>query len=281
MPSGTDRSLSRRDTLLLLVCVGLSVGALSAPPAVGDTVANAIRRSVLAPFLWLQMRAEESRTSRAVVAGLRAAHDSAAMAAQSLPAVETENARLRALLGLGQRLATSYIAAEVLHQSLPTDGRTLILSVGEADGVRPFDPVVSPEGLIGVVRSVEKDRSVAMTWAHPEFRASAYAGQGEVFGIVAPSVQISGSEMLLQLRGVAYRDSIAAGTAVVTSGLGGVYPPGLPVGTVISHAEEATGWERVYLVRPAANPERVTHVLILLKPGNAAVGSAFQPDSLP
>lgn len=281
MPSGTDRSLSRRDTLLLLVCVGLSIGALSAPPAMGDAIANAIRRSVLAPFLWLQMRAEESRTSRAVVEGLRAAHDSAAFAAQSVPALETENARLRALLSLGRRLATPYVAAEVLHQSLPTDGRTLILSAGESDGVRPFDPVVSPEGLIGVVRSVEKDRSVAMTWAHPEFRASAYAVPGEVFGIVAPSVQISGSEMLLQLRGVAYRDSIAAGTAVVTSGLGGVYPPGLPVGTVISHAEEATGWERVYLVRPAANPERVTHVLILRKPGNAAVGSAFQADSLP
>jgi rod shape-determining protein MreC len=69
-----------------------------------------------------------------------------------------------------------------------------------------------------------------MTWAHPEFRASAYAVPGDVFGIVAPSVQISGSEMLLQLRGVAYRDSVPTGTAVVTSGLGGVYPPGLPVG---------------------------------------------------
>lgn len=279
--AGTDRSLSRHDTLLLLVCVGLSVGALSAPPAVGEAIATGVRQTILVPFLWLQKRAEESRTSRAVVENLRAAHDSAAILVQALPALEEENARLRALLALGQRLATPYVAAEVLHQSLPTDGRTLILSAGSDAGVHPYDPVVSPEGLIGVVRTVEKDQSVAMTWAHPEFRASAYAVPGDVFGIVAPSVQISGSEMLLQLRGVAYRDSVPTGTAVVTSGLGGVYPPGLPVGTVISHAEEAAGWERVYLILPAANPERVTHVLILRRPGPESVAPAFHPDSLP
>jgi len=248
---------------------------------VGDAIATGVRQTILVPFLWLQKRAEESRTSRAVVENLRAAHDSAAILVQALPALEEENARLRALLGLGQRLTTPYVAAEVLHQSLPTDGRTLILSAGSDAGVHPYDPVVSTEGLIGVVRTVEKDQSVAMTWAHPEFRASAYAVPGDVFGIVAPSVQISGSEMLLQLRGVAYRDSVPTGTAVVTSGLGGVYPPGLPVGTVISHAEEAAGWERVYLIRPAANPELVTHVLILRKPGPESVAPAFHPDSLP
>jgi rod shape-determining protein MreC len=168
----------------------------------------------------LQKRAE-SRANRGG-GGLQAAR----LLRSSSNAPAEENARLRALLALGQRRTTPYVAAEVLHQSLPTDGRTLLLSAGSDAGVHPFDPVVSPEGLIGVVRTVEKDQSVAMAWAHPEFRASAYAIPGDVFGIVAPSVQISGSEMLLQLRGVAYRDSVPTGTAVVTSGLGGVYPRG-------------------------------------------------------
>src|SRR4030095_5171951 len=118
------------DPPLLLVCVGLSVGALSAPPAVGEAIATGVRQTILVPFLWLQKRAEESRTSRAVVENLRAAHAYAAILVQALPALEEENARLRALLALGQRLATPYVAAEVLHQSLPTDGRTLIFSGG-------------------------------------------------------------------------------------------------------------------------------------------------------
>ena len=279
MAPGTDRSLSRRDTLLLLVCVGLSFGALSAPPALGEAIAGTVRSTVLVPFLWLQQRAEESRTSRTVLEQLRNERDSASFTAQSVPALEAENQRLRGLLGLGRRLATPYVAAEVLHQSLPTDGRTLLLSEGRSSGVKEFDPVVSPDGLIGVVRTVEETQSVAMTWVHPEFRASAYALPGEVFGIIAPSVQVSGSDLLLQLRGVAYRNSVPTGTKVVTSGLGGVYPPGIPVGTVLGPAEEETGWERIYIVLPAANPERVTHVLILKNPGIASVSQAFQADS--
>lgn len=279
MAPGTDRSLSRRDNLLLLVCVGLSVGALSAPPALGDAIAGTVRSTVLVPFLWLQQRAEESRTSRAVVDRIRAERDSVSYTAQSVPALEAENQRLRGLLGLGRRLGTPYVAAEVLHQSLPTDGRTLLLSEGRSSGVKEFDPVVSPDGLIGVVRTVEETQSVAITWVHPEFRASAYALPGQIFGIVAPSVQVSGSDLLLQLRGVAYRDSVPTGTRVVTSGLGGVYPPGIPVGTVLGAAEEETGWERIYIVLPAANPERVTHVLILKNPGIASVSQAFQADS--
>jgi rod shape-determining protein MreC len=280
MSSGTDRSLSRRDNLLFFACVGLSVGALLMPPAVSDYIAATIRQTALRPFLWIQTRAEESRSSRAVLARLEAERDSAAYSAQLLPALRTENQRLRELLRLSAAVKLSYVGAEVLHQSLPTDGRTLLLSAGSSSGVKEFDPVISPEGLIGVVRVVDANRSIAMTWSHPDFRASAYATPGEVFGIVAPAVPLSGSELLLQLQGVAYRDSIPNGTMVVTSGLGGVYPAGIPVGTVIGQGQENIGWERIYIVRPAANPEQVTHVLILRGPGSSSLAPAFQRDSV-
>jgi rod shape-determining protein MreC len=280
MPPGLDRSLSRRDNALFIVCVALSVVMLVRPDW-GDAVTGAVRQSVLRPFLWMQQRAEESRTSRAVFDRLRAERDSAAHAAQFLPSLRAENQRLRRLLGLGARLEIPYVGAEVLHQSLPTDGRTLILSAGRRQGVRPFDPVVSAEGLLGVVRSVEQDRSVAVTWANPDFRASAFTVPGKVFGVIAPALQVTGSEQLLQLRGVAIRDSVPDGTLVVTSGLGGVYPNGIPLGTVFGQATEETGWERIYLVRPAANPGEATQVLILRSPKETAVGSAFTADSAP
>ena len=281
MAIGLDRSLSRRDTSLFMLCVGLSVGALFAPPRWSDAIASAIRNTVLVPFLWLQERAEESKSGRAVLQGLRAERDSAAYAAQVLPSIQAENDRLRQLMGLSQRLRAPYVPAEVVHQAMPTDGRTLILSAGSAEGVRVFDPVIAPRGLIGVVRSVGAHRSVAMTWAHPEFRISAFAANGSVFGIVAPAAQVSGSELLLQLRGVAYRDSIAAGTMVISSGLGGVYPHGIPVGTVIGLAREETGWERAYLLRPAANPQIVTHVLVLRTPRDSSIAGIFAADSAP
>jgi rod shape-determining protein MreC len=189
--------------------------------------------------------------------------------------------RLRSLLQLSQRLSVGYLGAEVLHQSVPTDGRTFILSAGRDQGVKQFDPVIGPEGLLGVVREVEATRSLAMTWAHPEFRASAFTVPGQIFGVVAPALQVTGSEQLLQLRGVAIRDSVAEGTLVVTSGLGGVYPQGIPIGTVFGQATEETGWERIYLVRPAAFPEEASQVLILRGAGEAKVEGAFGADSTP
>jgi rod shape-determining protein MreC len=102
---------------------------------------------------------------------------------------------------------------------------------------------------------------------------------GQIFGVVAPALQVTGSEQLLQLRGVAIRDSVAEGTLVVTSGLGGVYPQGIPIGTVFGQATEETGWERIYLVRPASFPEEASQVLILRGASDAKLEGAFSPDS--
>jgi rod shape-determining protein MreC len=281
MSAESDRSLSRQDNARFLLCLTLSFAFLLGPQSWGEVTGNLIRRSVLVPFLYLQARAEDARTSHAVRERLTSERDSAAYAAQFLPALRLENDRLRALLGLGRRLGSGYVSAEVLHQSLPTDGRTLLLSAGSRLGVQRFDPVVAPEGLIGMVLNAEPDRSVAMTWAHPEFRASAFTETGSVFGVVAPTSQTEGNEMLLQLRGVAYRDTISVGTNVMTAGLGGVYPLGIPVGKVIGLVREEAGWQRAYLLQPAASPMIVSHVLILTHAREGSLAGAFAGDTAP
>lgn len=270
-----ERSRSRRDTIAFLVCLVLACGALFAPAPQADAMARAIRTTVLVPLIWLQTRAEEGKASRSRLAAIQAQRDSLARMAQLVPELRDENGGLRALLGLSQRLPTRFVPAEILHQSQPTDGRTLLLNVGTADGVQPFQPVVAPEGLLGVISSAESHSSIALTWAHPEFRASAYTEGDGVFGIVASSTPGASDEPLLELRGVPYRDSVPPGTLVLSSGLGGVYPHGIPLGRVIGVARELTGWERVYLVRPAANPGQAAHALVLLDGGDRAVDSAY------
>src|SRR5438094_486770 len=71
---------------------------------------------------------------------------------------------------------------------------------------------------------------------------------------------------LLELQGVAYSQLVPDGATILTSGLGGVLPRGIPLGTVLGVAGEAEGWERTYLVRPAVHPAGVTHVMILTGP---------------
>src|SRR6266550_328414 len=88
-------------------------------------------------------------------------------------------------LGLGTRLSSGYVPAEVLHEPEPSSALTFIVSAGKKQGVKPLSAVLSPEGLVGIVSSVDAKTSVVVSWAHPEFRASAMAADGSVYGIVA------------------------------------------------------------------------------------------------
>jgi rod shape-determining protein MreC len=119
-----------------------------------------------------------------------------------------------------------------------------------------------------------------MTWAHPEFRVSAFTVTGNAAGVVAPSLSAVSGEGALEFRGVPYRDSVPPGSLVLSSGLGGVYPKGIPVGTVTGLVREQAGWERVYRLLPAANPGSVGHVLILVAPPSSDLASAFPSDSV-
>jgi rod shape-determining protein MreC len=280
MSIASDRRYTRRDSVMFVLCLGLSMVALFAPGGWGLGVATTLRQTVLAPLVWLQARAEEGRTSRVRFRAVTSERDSAAYLAQFLPSLRAENERLRQLLHLSHRLNASYVAAEVLHQPQATDGRTLLLSVGTLQGVAPFNPVVAPEGLIGMVLSVSRTSSIAMSWSHPEFRVSGFTVSGNALGVVAPSIEGPSNGGTLEFRGVPYRDSVPLGTLVLSSGLGGVFPKGIPVGTVTGTVREEAGWERVYRLRPAANPGSASHVLVLVGTRSNDLATAFPSDSL-
>ncbi len=231
----------------------------------------------MAPLLALQRQAELIKGARARYAIVAAQRDSALVEAQEVPALREENQRLREVLALAARLPANHVAAEVLHQSAATDGFTLVLAAGADDGVRPMAPVVAAGGLLGVVRSVEPRTAVVMVWAHRDFRVSAMTLDGGVFGIVAPSGAAGPNTMLLELQGVPYRQDVAPGTVIYTSGLGGasgLYPRGIPIGRVLSVSDEREGWSRTFLVRPAVHPASVSHVIVLTERA-ADLGRAF------
>jgi rod shape-determining protein MreC len=276
MNRGFGRVTSRSDTLMFLGCLALGAGALALPDTLAQPAASWLRDTAFRPMLWLQVRGEEGRTSRSRFRALQAERDSMAVASHSVKRLLAENDRLRAVLGIRARATSQTIPAEVLHQSTPTDGRTLLLSVGRDGGVASGDPVAAPEGLIGVVVNAGARTSMAMTWAHPDFRVSAVTEDGSILGIAAPAQTLEASEAFLEFRGVAYRDTFATCVLVMTCGLGGVYPRGIPIGRVAGVRREELGWERVYRLMPLGNPGHVAHVLVL-----TARGVPLVPDSVP
>jgi rod shape-determining protein MreC len=131
-----------------------------------------------------------------------------------------------------------------------------------------------------------------MDWTHPDFRASAMTLGGEVLGVEEPSRGSFREEDRLVFRGVPYHTDVELGTPVVTSGVGAVYPRGIPLGVVEGLADTDAGWARSYFLQPAARPGSETHVLVLSREGGTEADLAEEalgiealfgpaPDSLP
>ncbi|HEY7897278.1 MAG TPA: rod shape-determining protein MreC [Gemmatimonadaceae bacterium] len=264
-------SNNRLDGTVLIVCTVLSLIALVLPTQVRGPIASGVRRSVLAPMLSLQKRAEESRRALSSHDAVVNQRDSVSIQAMAVPALAAENTRLRDLLGLGSRLKWGFIPAEALHGRGAQDEFGVTLSAGSRAGVVKLSPVVAPEGLVGVVDNVDPSISHAMVWTHPDFRVSAMSEDASAFGIVQAHLEAGPGRYLLEMRGVPFRTSIRRGTMIVSSGLGGVYPRGIPIGRVLGETKTAESWARTYLIRPAVFPADVYAVMIL-SPDRASAG---------
>jgi len=265
------RSGTRFDTGLVIACSLLALFATVLPMQVREAIASSLRRTVVAPLLVLQERAVRARNAFVERDEVVARLDSLALQVHAMRELGAENAQLRGLLALGRKLRWGFLPAEALHG----DDELLTLTVGSRAGAKSGAPVVAPDGLVGKVTTVDPSSSIAIMWTHRDFRASAMTDDGNVFGIVRAHIAADEADdrrdapdtperYLLELRGVAFRDTLRAGTRIATSGLGGIYPRGIPIGVVLGEIKTSEQWSRTYLVRPAVRPQDVTNVMILL-----------------
>ena len=277
----TGRISSRTDVVLFGACVALSLLAMALPIQVREPVASALRRTLVAPLLKLQEGSERWRAAYLSSQREELKRDTLALAAARVPTLENENDRLRKLLGLGSGLKWGFIPAEALQGRGRAEDFTVTLSAGSNAGVRERSLVVAPEGVVGLVQTVDPTLSLAILFAHPDFRVSAMSADGSAFGIVQPHVTSSGSSRdqaflrseryLLEMRGVPFRATLKPGAVVYSSGLGGIYPKGIPVGVVMGEIKTTEAWARTYILRPAVNPAELSAVMILT-PQRAAAG---------
>jgi rod shape-determining protein MreC len=257
------RSNTRVDLIVLSACIVLALVARALPNTMRDPMATGIRRSFLAPLVMLQERSEKGRKSLLAADAKQAHLDSLSLDAMRAGLLEAENERLRKLIGLGARIRTGFVPAEALHPRGIRDETTVILSAGSRAGVSRLSPVIAPEGLVGVVDQVDPTMSHAMLWTHPDFRVSAMSPDGTAFGIAQAHLTGATGGYMIELRGVPFRATLKPGALIVSSGWGGVWPRGIPVGTVLQEIKTSEGWARTYLLRPAVNPSDVFSVMIL------------------
>jgi rod shape-determining protein MreC len=258
----------KRDLRVAMSFIVLALVLVFIPQSFREALAQGIRGTLLRPVLAVQRGSLEREARFADPARLRAERDSLAAYLVGQAPLAAENRQLRSLLEMRGRLPLSFIPAEIVHIRDRGSEGAFMLTAGEVEGVTVGAPIVAAAGLVGMVRNVDRTVSLGIDWTHRDFRASAMTVDGETFGIVEP--RRVGGEVLLAMAGAAFHTTLEEGTWIVTSGRGGVYPRGIPIGQVVASMEEEAGWRRSYLIRPAVGPAEMGYVLVL---GAEAVGT--------
>ena len=262
--SDTNGSARARSSLIAFGFFVLSVIALYLPDPSQDEVASLLRVSLLRPFIL----AQEGLVRRSIHAEdtevLQARLDSLEAVIANSNTLAEENGRLRRLLTLSNRNPAQYVAASVIRSGTPGSESMFMLDVGTRSGVTRDSPVIMGRGLLGVVREAHATRATAMDWTHPQFRVSAMTMDGSIYGMVQATPGRFREADRLLLNGVPFRQELEPGVDLVTSGLGGVYPRGIPIGEVIEESEAQEGWQRSYWLRPFVSPGEATHVNVLV-----------------
>lgn len=270
-----NQGLSARARLAFFSCLAIALIIVDARIQALETLRVGVgfalyplQRLLLAPRDAASAVGEYVTTMHALVqenAALRRQAAEQALRAQQAGALETENAHLRRLLGASESIGSPVLLARVLYESRDVFSRKVVLDQGQQAGIRAGQPVIDDRGVVGQITRVfpltseltlltDREQSIAVQLLRNGLR-------GVVFG----------DGRTLELRFMAVNVDIQEGDQAFTSGIDGLYPPGLPVGTVTRvQRTEKERFAHVEL-QPAAGIDERVHVLVL----------AIDPASMP
>jgi len=239
---GEERT-SLFEKLVLQITAPLQMGVAAACETVSDWWGH---------YVWLvETRSENDRLrvdNRRLVAELN-----------RLQEVRLTNERLRKLLEFREQQALTALPAQVITEDATNWFRTVMIDKGSEDGIREGMPVVVAEGVAGrIIRTAAHQSRVLLIT--------------DASSAIATLVQRNRTRGVCRGRGdglsfdFALREKdIEVGDLVITSGTGGVFPKGLPVGTVVRVEREEYGLFQVVEVTPTVDFSRLEEVLVLLR----------------
>jgi rod shape-determining protein MreC len=205
-------------------------------------------------------------------AELRAKLLGASQGAQRYEAAQAEAGQLRRLIGAAERLPVKATPAEILYSGRDPYSRKVVIDKGSQDGVSAGSPVVDANGVVGQVTRAhtlsaevtlltDKEQAIPVQVVRNGLRAVAFG---------------AGSSGMLELRFMAANAEIQNGDKLVTSGIDGTYPPGLPVATVARIERDAAYAFARIVCQPAAGVESSSYLLVL---GRAAQRIAYPEEA--
>lgn len=180
---------------------------------------------------------------------------------QRLVAVLAENARYRALLNSAEIIERDVMVAEVISVSADPGRHLLVLDKGRDQGVRIGQPLLGADGLMGQVTQLGDSTCRAMLVTDATHAVPVQVNRNGVRGLAEGTGDLS----RLLVRHVAATTDIKVGDLLVTSGLGGRFPPGYPVAEVTSIDIEPGASFAMVSARPLAQLDRGRHVMLAME----------------
>ena len=178
--------------------------------------------------------------------------------------LKAENEAYKALTNIQeQHPEMSYVSSFVIGRDPLDSFYGFTLDKGSLDGVEANDAITSDEGyLLGVVTEVDLTSGKVMTILHPSFNAAGVVSRTRDNGIITGSADYA-AEGLCILSNLSRSTLTKANDQVITTGLGGVFPPDVLVGVVQELVPEASGKSTIAVLKPGADPRTVKHVFII------------------
>lgn len=282
------RSLSPSARMGLVAVFAIVLMLVDGRWQVGDGV-RAGMATVLRPFQWLSAQPVKAvdlmGTYVTTVETAQQTKEQAtvqiaqlALKAQRAELLMRENAALRELLGLQQQLPMQARAAEVAYVAADPFVRKVTLNKGSTQGIAQGAPVIDGYGLLGQVVRVFPLSSEVLLVDNPQQAVPALNNRtGERSLVYGDSQNPRGNA--LEIRFLSNADDVQVGDTIVTSGVGSIYPAGLPLGTVaVVERRNNSAFLRVQLT-PAAHMRSVDHVLVLDPVPQAPLADADQAEA--
>ncbi|MGE5321515.1 MAG: rod shape-determining protein MreC, partial [Actinomycetota bacterium] len=169
--------------------------------------------------------------------------------------------RLRALLGFTQRYVGQLLPAQVIGTSGTELSHMIQIDKGSTSGIKVDMPVITPDGLVGKVKDVFPYASLVLLISDRDSGAGVILENTRLQSVLRGSPRGD-----LRLSDIMADENVAPGEAVVTSGGDGIFPKGLPVGTVLRVSPDHDNQPFLAVtVKPAARLSRLEEVLVVTK----------------
>lgn len=172
------------------------------------------------------------------------------------------NQRLKNLLDMKESIAEPTVAATVIGEDVTSWFRTLVIDRGSSSGVREGMAVVSADGIVGQTVKVSASTARVLLLTDHASGISATIQRSRARGVVKGK-----GEMLCTLEFSTREEDVKVGDTVISSGLGGVFLKGLPVGEVTMVKRGEYGIFQTVSIRPSVNLAHLEEVLVVLRGG--------------